>query len=120
MINPATGGYASEAEIRIELGTQRIHLEAYKHMDAATGGPSAIAQRIIELERVLEPKSEETTLEDATYDFLRKNPQVKWHSGSPTWDHYELVDGEWVITTYTVAVSLANPTRRHPQPAENY
>jgi hypothetical protein len=115
MINPTTGGYAPESELRFDLDKWRIYLESYRTLDRLTGGLSTVTQNIIELERALD--STDTSESDATYDFLRRNGQVKWNSGTPTWDHYQLVDGEWVITTYQVAVTLSNPQRR--EPAEN-
>lgn len=110
MINPVSGGSATEAKIRIHLDELRRQFEAYRTLDRVTGGIATVAESILALEKVL--KDDPMAHSDAEYDFLRKNQTVHWNTGVPTWDHYTLVDGEWVITRYEINVELTNPRVR--------
>lgn len=108
MINPVTGGSATESEIRRDLDYWRRFLLTYRTLDRETGGAPAIAEAIVSLENALKEANKSST--DAGYEFLKKNQAVNWKSGVPTWDHWELVDGaEWRITTYEITIDLINP-----------
>lgn len=112
MIDPVTGGYATEAEIRIHLDKLRALYMSYHTLDRQSGGLFLLSDNIRQLELVLKGTSSMSSLRDAQHEFLKRNSAVKWVSGVPTWDHYELVDGEWQITTYEVSVDLTNPRNR--------
>jgi hypothetical protein len=108
VINPVTGGLATESEIRRDLDYWRRFLLTYRSMDKESGGMPAVAEAVVLLENALKDVDKAST--DASYEFLKRNQSIHWNSGVPTWDHWELVDGaEWRITTYEIAVDLINP-----------
>lgn len=119
MINPVTGGTQSEAEVRVHLGQLRIWAEAYNTLDQGSGGLYTVAKGISALEKALADSAPADGAVAASWAFLTKNQQVKWNSGGPTWEYYELVDDEWRITEYEVEVTLKNP-RVRSQGHENY
>lgn len=49
----------------------------------------------------------------AAAEFLKNTNHVRFNTGVPTWDHWECVDGEWVIVTYAVGVDLTPIGVRH-------
>lgn len=117
MINPVTGGYSTEAEIRAHLGAQRRLWMQYRDLDRETGGSWRLAEDIAQLERVL--GGQPMTIPDAEHQFLKRNDQVRWNQGgAPTWDHWELVGEQWQITTYEINVQLT-PVVVRSSPANN-
>lgn len=98
------GGYADREQIEAHLGRLRLLWMQYAQLDRDTGGAWRLAENIAQLEHAL--SGESMRLPDAEHAFLKKNNQVKWHTGVPTWEHWELVDGEWQITTYSIEVAL--------------
>lgn len=109
MINPVTGGAQPEAEIRAHLGRLRVWAEAYNTLDKGSGGLYTVLQSILALEDVLKGSEGVGDLDEAEWQFLKKNPQIKWNSGVPVWEFYELIDGNWRVTAYEVDVNLTNP-----------
>lgn len=121
MIDPVTGGYATEDEIQHHLTKLRGYLMSYLTLDRETGGLWHLGENIRQLELTLALKGivPMTRPSDAHYEFMRRHSGVKWNSGVPTWEYYELVDGQWRITVYEVSVDLTNP-RVRTMPRENY
>jgi hypothetical protein len=110
MINPVTGGRETEAELRAHLGQLRHNLMAYKSLDRITGGMWTLTNNIIQLENAL--KGADMSHTNAEYEFLRRNASVNWNSGVPTWEHWELENDTWTVTTYEISVDLTNPRIR--------
>lgn len=110
MINPVTGGAASEPEIRAHLHQLRGLAESYNSLDRETGGLYRLGQSIQQLEKVL--GEGDFLPADAEFIFLQRNATVKWNTGVPTWEHWQIVGDDWRVTTWEVTVSLANPRSR--------
>lgn len=104
MIDPVAGGTATEAQIRAHLYALRIQEAQYAELERNTGGPSRLAYNILQMERAL--LGGELTGQDAVYEFLKRDHAVSWTTGAPTWDHWQLVNGQWKITTYQLHLTL--------------
>lgn len=112
MIDPVSGGIATEAEVRAHLQQLRIWAEAYLTLDRETGGLYTLTQAILQLERALADSRGIQDVDAAAFEFLRKNQQVDFKQGIATWDHYELIGDQWRVTTWKVDATLSDPSIR--------
>src|SRR3954465_12775315 len=74
VINPVTGGLATEGEIRRDLDYWRRFLLTYRSMDKESGGMPAVAEAVVLLENALKDVDKAST--DASYEFLKRNQSI--------------------------------------------